>query len=224
MDSAIAGFFIQLSGFQGLQSYWWHLKHWLYRNWDFGGCSDFLTRQFCCFSPAKDSSLMQSSLHLHPGTRILFSCISVMFIYEYFFRTCLCFMNIHFSAGAWKHPHISSWAAAQEQLSPPSRPLPVCLHCVLVPGVYSAASGHVVPYICALLHFVSAALSALGLFSHRASPQAPLQSGAWLAWGHCSFPGAKVWLLVKTPLVLPGGVRRFCASYYFDLFSGCFIL
>lgn len=92
-----------------------------------------------CLLADKDSSFLKSSLYLYPGPRIHFSCIPVLvFIYESFFRTCLCFMNILFCAGTRRCPASPAELLPGEQLSLLALhvlPLPICLHCVLVHGV-----------------------------------------------------------------------------------------
>lgn len=98
-----------------------------------------------CLLPDKDSSFLKSSLYLYPGPRIHFSCIPVLvFIYEYFFRTCLRFMNVLFlfCAGGRKRP-ASRLSCCPGSGSPCPRrtpcPCPLALPCVLPHGVCFAA-------------------------------------------------------------------------------------
>lgn len=163
----------------------------------------FLTWGPCCLLPDKDSSFLKSSLYLYPGPRIWFSRIpELVFIYEYFFRTCLC-LNVLFlsCAGARRVSAPTAELLPREQLS---LPVPVCLRCVLVHGVCFAALRACLPsHQGTLLLCVCWFASAVGFVLPRARPHAPLQSRVWLAWGHCSFPGVNVLLLVRTPFALP---------------------
>ena len=137
----------------------------------------------------------------------------LLFIYEYFFRTCLCFMNVLFCAGALRRPASPAELLPQGAALPfrTSRPALARLPALRAhawgllcgsPGTFSLTSGrsfalYVLVCICR------------GLVLPRALPHAPLQSDVWLAWGHCSFPGVNVWLLVRAPFALPSAACDF---------------